>query len=544
MPAAAAVDISLSWHLEGDEESASQPRRLNLERANYGFAERQKAVIALDQDPYELAKGREYRLLIDDEEIDPVGGAPNRWVWRPGFYAGEVRAELRDERKELGVWRLDVSPDEQKAGHDIFKNMLNDIVEFDASLVIGEEPARHRLGAVGETDNPLVLFERLRRRQEHLIASLEAIRAEPASVLRSRRRLVPFRAVRRADLRTVRAAIRQQETLAAVRGNAYEASGSRKPLFDVPAVERSFDSPANRAALFRLRELLLRCRDLRERIGVLACKRVGDTRTELHKRIPRWQEILDQLEKSLVAAERRQPFVEVRRPELTAAGLNAVAAHPLYARFWRLGWEALRRGVSGLQPEDALPITPTWEVYERWCFVALARMLRDCLGSDYKWRTSGSSDRRKFVGRSGDGQKITLFLQKTASSSNRAMRDGLWSVSRQCQPDLVLQWQRPGQEPTFAVLDAKYRSSRDWILRGMVESAHLYQDALRWGLHRSQFTLLLVPGVPTKQENWGWLTREDFVKEHRVGVVRLLPDVKPPGWFLDLLAGMPLTQAA
>ena len=542
MPAAAAVDISLSWHLEGDEESASQPRRLNLERANYGFSELQKVVISLDQDTSEPARGRDYRLLIDDAEIAPVDGFSNRWEWQPGFYAGEVRAELRDERSELGVWRLDVSPDERKAGREIFKNMLNDIVKFDASLVIGKEPARHRLGAVGETEDPLVLFERLRRREEKLKASLEAIRAEPASVLRSRRRLVPFRAVRRADLRTVRAAMRQPETLAAVRGNAFAAPGSRKPLFDVPAVERSLDSPANRAALFALRALLLRCRQLHKEIGKLANDKVSDTRTELRKRIPRWQEILRQIEKSLVTAERRQPFVEVSRPELTAAGLNAVVAHPLYARFWRLSWEALRRGVSGLQPEDALPITPTWEVYERWCFVALAQVLQECLGSDYKWRTNGSKNSRQFVGSCGDGREITLFLQETANGSDRVKQDGLWSVSSMCRPDLVLQWRRPGQEAAFAVLDAKYRSSQSGILTGMAESAHLYQDALRWGLHRPQFTLLLVPGIPTKKDDW-WLTREDFVKEHRVGVVRLLPGVKPPGWFLDLLVGMPLTQA-
>ena len=318
-------------------------------------------------------------------------------------------------------------------------------------------------------------------------------------------------------------------------GNAYDARDGREPLLDVPAVERSLDSPANRVALYALRALLLRCRTLHKKIGDLASKQLGDARTELHKRIPRWQEILDQIAKVLAKSERRPPFSEIGRPEITAAGLNAVAAHPLYARFWRLSWEALRLGVSRWRSDDPLPLAPTWEVYERWCFVEIARMLQVRLGSDYKWKKHGASDRRTLVGRAGDGHQISLYLQKTAGNSNGRERNGLWSVSRQCQPDLVLQWQKPGQPPGFAVLDAKYRASRDAILAGMAESAHLYQDALRWGGTRPQFTVLLAPGDPGGQKNWGWLADEEFVKEHRVGAVRLLPGVDPPRWFVELL---------
>ena len=539
MSVASAAEAALWWHRAGDDEAAAQAVPLNLQQSNFGFTERRPVVFFLDQNACEDGEGHGYRLFIDDEPLATVDDAPNRWEWQPGFYAGEVRAELVDGfGRSLGVWRLDISPDPGKAGREVYESMLSEIIDFDATLVLGEEPARHRLGAMGDTNNPLVLFDRLRRRRDTLERSLAAIRANPASVLRSRRRFVPLRAVRRADLRTLRAAMRQPGTLAAIRGNSHGVSEGREPLFDVPAVERRLDSPANRAALFMLRALLLRCRDLRQWIGELAKKERGETRislyktrTSLYKRNPRWQEILDQIEKSLMAVERLRPFSEVKRPELTAAGLNAVAAHPLYARFWRVGWEALRRGVSRWQPEDALPMAPTWEIYERWCFVALAQMLQVFSGSDYKWKTRGSSEKPEFVGRCGDGHEITLSLQKTASSSNGVKQEGLWSVSRQCQPDLVLQWRRPGQETAFAVLDAKYRSTREGILPGMAESAHLYQDALRWGSRRPEFTLLLTPGA----ERVDWLTHEDFIREHHVGVVVLLPDAESPAWFCDLL---------
>lgn len=533
MSVAAAVETPLWWHHAGDEEFGA---RLNLSRSNSGFTELRKVVFFLDQNTSEDEEDHGYRLFIDDEPLATVDGMSNRWEWQPGFYAGEVRAELLDGDRSLGVWRLDISPDPSKVGREVYEAMLKEIMDFDAALVLGEEPTRHRLGAVGDTDNPLVLFERLRNRRDPLERSLATIRANAASVLRSRRRFVPLLAVRRADLRTIRSAIRQPETLAAIRGNLHGVSVGREPLFDVPAVERRLDSPANRAALFMLRALLLRCRYLRQGIDELAKKERGETRTALNKRNPRWQEILDQIEKSLAAAERLRPFNEVTRPELTAAGLNAVAAHPLYARFWRVGWEALRRGVYQRQPEDALRITPTWEVYERWCFVALARMLKDWLGPDYEWKKSGTSDRLKFSGRCGDKHEVTLFLQKTAHSFRGEQQDGLWSVSREYRPDLLLRWRRSRQASTFAVLDSKYRGSERGILGGMAESAHLYQDALRWGDRRPEFTLLLTPGA----EGVGWLTQADFIREHRVGVAALLPGVKPPVWLRDLLRGKQL----
>ncbi len=115
-----------------------------------------------------------------------------------------------------------------------------------------------------------------------------------------------------------------------------------------------------------LRALRLRCRALVGRLEKLASKPAGETRTGIANRVGRWKQILGEMERGFVAAEHGRPFRDVRRPEITAAGLNAVAAHPLYARFWRVGWEALRRGVHRLDPQDLLPLSPTWEIYERW----------------------------------------------------------------------------------------------------------------------------------------------------------------------------------
>ena len=472
---------------------------------------------------------------MDDEPLSPIETGRNEWAWQPGFYAGEVRAELLDRNdRTLGTWRLDVSPDAGKAGRDLFARMISEIVDFDAGLVVGEEPARRRLGALGETDDPLVLLERLRRRQSELSQALAAIRREPVSVLKARRRFVPLRDARRTDLRTLQAAIHRPATLAAI-GTRVEPrlpdASDDGSVLDVPSMERTLDAPANRCALAMLRALLLRCRQLVTRLHRLSDRRREETRTDVAGRVPRWKQILGEMERVFTTAERRPPFSEVRRAEVTAAGLNGIAAHPLYGRFWRVGWEALRRGVYRLDPDDLLPLSPTWEIYERWCFVALARRLREWL-PDYAWSNAGAtgSDRRSIIGCRGDGHRVALHLQKTFSRTDGKQKNEAWSVSRQCVPDLVLTSETRDGAMRFIVLDAKYRSGERNILDGMTESAHLYHDALRWGSRRPDLALLLVPNADETE----WLAREDYVDRHRVGVVALRPDVEPPEWLRDL----------
>ena len=85
-------------------------RKLDPLQPNGGFTELQPTTFVASDD-------REYRLLVDDEPLSQVETGRNEWVWQPGFYAGEVRAELLDRNNlTLGTWRFDVTPDAGKAG--------------------------------------------------------------------------------------------------------------------------------------------------------------------------------------------------------------------------------------------------------------------------------------------------------------------------------------------------------------------------------------------------------------------------------------------
>lgn len=523
------------------------PGGLRAPEPNRGFQELREAVFV---GPPHV----DCRLFIDDEEILPIDAAGNvassspgpggpatasrpAWIWKPGFYAGTVRAELVDDTgRALGTWWLDVSPDPAKAGGGTFERMVEQIAEFDESLLVGDEPARRQLGAVGTETNPHVLFERLRRRETDLHCAVAAVQREPASVLRPRRQFVALHQARRADLRTLRVAMRRPEACAVLgrqRGAQPALAGTTaaQPRFDTPEVERRLDAPVNRCALYLLRALQRRCRDLAEKLQEMEKKATGETRTPLQSRVVRRREILGRIERRLRFAERRSPFRDARRPELSAAGLTAVAAHPLYSRFWRVGWEALRRGVFLHDPRDPLPITPTWEVYERWCFVEVARLLDRWLPG-VAWSAHREVESWARLGRGEDRLEVDLWLQKTAANTNGVLRSDLWSVSRRCQPDLVIRWRRKGRSG-FVALDAKYRASRGAILDGMAESAHLYRDALRWGSTAPEASLLLVPDAGAVS----WLAKKAYVASHGVGVVALRPGTEPPRWLRGLLLG-------
>ena len=522
-----AADLGLRVeHPDGDTACP-----LNAEAATQGFCEDREAV-------FTAPGGLEGDLFIDDELLVRDGGE-NRWKWKPGFYAGEVRAEFVDPSgQSLGVFRLDVSPDPEKLGSDTFAQILGEIAAFDPRLLEGSEPARHPLGPLGEESNPVVAFVRLRRREPAIRRALADICAQPIRGLRARRDLVPLTRMRRADYRTVQRALSHPATAGLVLGQVWSHGGAGvhgedpNPRFKVPTVERQLDTPPNRAALAMLLALSRRCSDVAEGLGPLEHAKTADAATGLSRRVPRWIDILERFRRDLERARRALPFSEVTLPGFSAAGLNAVASHPLYARFYRLGWEALRRGVSDLDPTDPLPLSPTWEIYERWCFVELARLLRRSL-PDFSWTTTGKQGWRELRGRSKDGRvQVTLFLQKTASCTKGVPKPAqLWSVSRECRPDLVLRWTREDGPSWFVVLDAKYRAARDRILAGMMESAHPYQNALRWADERPRATLLLVPDA----EEVRWLGRLKFVRKHRVGALTLRPGTRLPSWLRDVV---------
>ena len=518
------MDFSLSVERDGelhDLKASAKGDQGPAPEQNWGFREMKEAIFHGTQD-----KG--WHLLIDDVPLTLVDqDRPGVWTWEPGFYAGEVEAALQDATGTTqGRWRLDVSPDVNKLGRDAFIVMLKEIWECDPTLALGTEPARRQFGALGEYQNPIIEFLRLRSRTTDIEQSLRVLLQEPIRSLRTRRRLSPPHLVRRADRHTARSALRQPALLAAIgaiQPNDLPAliKQPEQPVADVPDATYHYDNATNRCLLYALRALIHRCKDLRDRLETQATQ----ADSPIAQRWPEWKKFLDAFHQKLKTSERCLPFPEVTKAEVTAAGLNAVSAHPLCARFWRVSWEALRHGVTGPEPVDWLPLNPTWELYERWCFLALCRWLKKLLPDCVDWcDSSPSGTDRLLSGQSSNDTTVRLHLQRTFGSSGNRPRE-FWSISGERRPDIVLDWRR-GDDGSFLIFDAKYRVTRTNVLDAM-ESAHIYNDSLRMNQIRPVASVLLTP-VYTEAP---WLETPEFFDEHRSGVLPLHPDQELPCWF-------------
>jgi hypothetical protein len=157
-------------------------------------------------------------------------------------------------------------------------------------------------------------------------------------------------------------------------------------------------------------------------------------------------------------------------------------------------------------------MSPTWEIYERWCFVRLSRRLREA-HSEWNWRRLSRA--QHWIG-AYRGSRAELHLQPTFPA-REAEAPGRWSISKQRVPDILFTV-TTDKTIRFVILDAKYRAARHNVLDAM-ESAHIYQDSLRLGSKRPEMSILLVPSGGGAS----WLEDAAFHIKHRVGVCVMSP---------------------
>lgn len=460
------------------------------------------------------------RFWMDEVELEPIPQSPGTWSWEADFYAGEVEAELRDEHgKTVATWRVDVSPDPAKLGRDSYERMLDEVFALAPSLVLGNEASQTGIGVEGWVADPHLAYARLRR---HGLAMAEAMRRlaqRPRACLTHRRARLPIHQVRRVDPAAVIGSLRQPGALSWLARDR-SASARLDAFFDVSVTEESVDSPANRAMLWMLHAARKRVQVVRRELESLACRSgPSDAREALVARMPERHAFLDRIESQLVGLLRSHPFKDTTRREVSSAGLNAISADPLYARAYRRGWLALRSGIAGTRGDESLWSCPTWQIFERWCFVRTVEFLRRRLPS-LKWTRRNVGDRLDAIAFTGASQGLTVqvFSQPRFAAFDQPSSLNFKSLSAERYPDIVVTVQDEDGS-RFGVFDAKYRIARANVLEAM-QSAHVYRDSLRWDGRRPTFAMLL---TPAKGEA-AWLESDDFRREHGVGVVPLTLD--------------------
>lgn len=461
----------------------------------------------------------EARFFVDDEPLAiSRHEAFDAWRWEPGFYAGKVVAELVDcSGKVIATYHFDVAPDRSKLGEVAFAAMLDELLAFDPRLLLGNEYAQLEVGREGRASNPHLQYARLKRYGPTLLSALAEILRKPLTRLHRERSLRLPHQLRRIDRQTLRRAV-QDPAATALLYNLERTSANGEVLrFDVPTVFEDFDNPANQALAVVLGEVLRRTRHVINALQKLADgERDIGARSALTPRLGRRIEFLEDLHSDLRKIQRSEPFCSLRQPRITAAGLNAISAHPAYARAYRHGWYVLRPGIDGSRDGERLWISPTWEIYERWCYLQVVTLVKSIYPS-LDWRTSwpgASLDHICFTGR-GIDMRIDVLLQLRCPAFDRPDNDGFSSISGERKPDIVVTLESPTQR-LFIVMDAKYRVDREWVLDGMA-SAHLYRDCLRWKGRKPDLAVLLVPrggGAPL-------LETVDYQRSYGVGVAVL-----------------------
>lgn len=456
-------------------------------------------------------------LCIDDLPLAVgVRDGQNVWLWSPGYFAGEVCAELLDSQGELlARYRLDVSPSADKLGRESFERMLEQIFAFDPALLFGTESAQFGIGSQGLEVSPHLQYVRLRRYGDQLLKALRQVAGKPLVSLRHERAWLPAQKVQRLDRQSLRQILKDPAALALLNTDVPSSVSSSEVRFDVPSVHEDQDNPANQALAMVLSEVLRRCRNVIAALEqMVESENFSETRSPLAPRLGRRIGYLKSLHQALRKLQGVPPFCNQRRRQVTAAGLNAISAHPIYARAYRFGWYMLRAGLQGVSQDEILWISPTWEIYERWCYAMVVEQVKN-LYPTLKWQRHDYSKREDCMVWSGvgDGLEIDIWLQVSCPALDQGPYREFSSISRQRYPDIALTVRREGNEH-FIVMDAKYRSSRSAVLDAMA-SAHLYRDSLRWRGRRPDCALLLIPrggAVPL-------LESQQYRHDNSVGVV-------------------------
>jgi hypothetical protein len=457
---------------------------------------------------YVFACTENLRLVIDDIDLPRVAEG---FHWSPGFYAGQVNAELLgSDGGCVAHYQLDVSPTPDKLGRDLFEAMLRDLATSAPDLLLGSE-AHQALFNPGELPAPSeVQYVRLRRYALECCSALQRICERPLTRLVRERRRTAIHKIRRLDVRTALMAARSP--VGTVVTNRTDTGKYATGLLDAPVIEDTLDNEANQALAWTLLRLQHRTAQL---IDWLVAEGTRQDETFEAKRARRG-EILHLLQSRLRQLTKREPFRSVTRRATSSAGLTAIAAHPTYARAQRLAWLALQEGIEARDAKEPLPISPTWQVYERWCYLCTISVMRK-LFPDVEWQQAQWGrfpDQLRFHGKHGHFE-FAVWLQPRFASWDQTSRWQRNSLSGERFPDIVVTLEGPGGF-AFMVLDAKYRSTRTNVLDAMT-SAHLYHDSLTWNGIRPWRVLLLVP----RADRVSWLAEPAFHEAYGVGAITL-----------------------
>jgi hypothetical protein len=449
------------------------------------------------------SKGGFCKLFVDDVAVPWL---EQGFVWQAGFFAGQVSAVfVEPDGKERTVW-LDVGPAPGKLSGEDFAEMVETIRRFDNRLLLGTSAATSSFGRIG-LDGRLTEYVRLSRLLQYGQRFLDAIRKvteAPHEALASTRDELPLSRVRRLSA----SAFRDRHLVALALGYAVPDADVNAVRIRAYAPVVSVDTPANRALLALLKRFAATVRRMAVAVETM---KLGSDAAEDEPRQARRLEVLRSLQHGANALLRRPPFSGVTRAETSSAGLTQVSALPIYASAYRWGAASMSGEIGDKVGVDALHISPSWGVYETWCYVKVVELVGQFVPSLRPAHSVVAIADLTLAGELRDGTLVEVLLQPTFPAVDVGNSRLANSLSRERRPDIAIACCRGGTWH-YVLLDAKYRGGRANVLDAMA-SAHIYHDSLRVGSLKPELALLLLPGPATVKH----LDEPTFWREHHIG---------------------------
>lgn len=480
-----------------------------------GFSEDTDYEISLEQTAQQV--------FVDDVELLASSG----WFqWRPCFYAGQVRVEVLHASGSQATYRLTISPTARKAGDVDFVEMVDSIRAFDQTLLCGTSAATMAFGNEGRTgvNADLVLLARLRLYGHEFLDAVVALARSPHQKLSADRQMLPLARARRLHP----TALRERKLSALINGTSLAVEQYDTIQVHAWTSAPTVDTPANRVLLGLLKRFRATLVALREKVISL---RLRDDKDEQRNRMYRRIALLNQLETKATKLIQQHPFTAVKTGAAGSSGLTQIAAHPSYNRAYRLGCAAMASRVEGEQSLEQLHVSPSWGIYETWCFLQVLSCLEQVL--DVRLtpaKPKAVQAQLAFHAQLSSTHIIEVLFQANFPASKPYSGRVGWSISRARVPDILIV-ERKVDTYRSLILDAKWRSGKANVLEAM-ESAHIYHDSLRLSDAAPSCCILLLPGV---SEVTG-LGEPEFIHTHGVGAIsEFLPHGTGISFLTDVL---------
>lgn len=489
-------------------------------------------------------------LAVDGVGLDRIAVSRTHvlWRWSIGFHAGTVELTLSGVTPSPIVIEVLTDPNVAKLTRSQFGRMVGDILSDTLALAA---LSGHRVG-IARGDRPLGLarFEFLRQCFDRIEAAVVEINRAPWLRLERKELTVPLgRAGGVGSLAFTRAS-RSSRRLAnqdlarltptahrlAVRLNNHLPQTIRKTSGRFDNRRREHSDMLMVLGIWRTFLQKVGTHLENASSGAEEGKRLtvlGRHARQMRRRVERMM---------------RLPLFEGVSPSSSAVNPSHLFQRvPAYRRFYR-AYRDFLAGLADVTGEFVnVPLQRTFDLYEIWCFLRLARAAALHAGAEAQWRDAivERTTRDELVLRlKGKPMKFgafTLVFQPYYQEVWRTNGPMVGSFSRPMQPDIAIEAlpsAETGPRPVV-VLDAKYRVEHG--LNDAVTSIHTYRDALveqfEVGLlhsHRRtvEAAFLLTPQLPVGDES-SWrlespptvFFREAYREAFRFGAVTLRPGV-------------------